>query len=103
LTVSIFRFVALMFLVTLIPRGQTRVQEKWFSHPQAPSGLSSTGMRSASPRSLLEITAGVQRAIRNAAPGGRFILSSSNTIHSGVPPAHYAVMLRALRQYGCYT
>jgi uroporphyrinogen decarboxylase len=49
-----------------------------------------------------EITAEVQRAIRNAAPGGGFILSSSNTIHSGVPPAHYTVMLRALRQHGCY-
>jgi uroporphyrinogen decarboxylase len=49
------------------------------------------------------ITAEVRRCIAAGAPGGGFILSSSNTIHSGVPPANYAVMLKALREHGRYT
>jgi uroporphyrinogen decarboxylase len=48
------------------------------------------------------ITAEVRACIEKGAAGGGFILSSSNTIHSGVPPANYAVMLKALREYGCY-
>jgi uroporphyrinogen decarboxylase len=49
-----------------------------------------------------EITREVERCIRLGAPGGGFILSSSNTIHSGVPPSHYALMLKALRDNGRY-
>jgi uroporphyrinogen decarboxylase len=44
----------------------------------------------------------VRECIRKGAPGGGYILSSSNIIHSGVPPANYAVMLKALRELGRY-
>ena len=44
----------------------------------------------------------VRQCIRNGAPGGGYILSSSNTIHSGVRPANYKVMLQALREHGRY-
>jgi uroporphyrinogen decarboxylase len=49
------------------------------------------------------ITAEVRACIEKGAAGGGFILSSSNTIHSGVPPSNYAVMLKALREYGSYS
>ena len=45
----------------------------------------------------------VRQCIEKGAPGGGFILSSSNTIHSGVKPGNYTVMLAALRRYGRYT
>jgi uroporphyrinogen decarboxylase len=44
----------------------------------------------------------VRRCIRSGSAGGGFILSSSNTIHSGVKPSNYEVMLNALREYGTY-
>ena len=40
--------------------------------------------------------------IEKAAPGGGFVLSSSNTIHSGIPTENYLTMLEAARQYGEY-
>jgi len=40
--------------------------------------------------------------IRMAAPGGGFLLSSSNSIHSGIPAENYLTMLEAARAYGCY-
>jgi uroporphyrinogen decarboxylase len=43
-----------------------------------------------------------RETIRSAAPGGGFILSSSNSIHSSVPPGNYLAMLHALRMYGKY-
>jgi len=45
----------------------------------------------------------VQQCITDASAGGGFILSSSNTIHSGVKPSNYRVMLNALREYGTYS
>ncbi|HID75947.1 MAG TPA: hypothetical protein EYP56_08120 [Planctomycetaceae bacterium] len=44
----------------------------------------------------------VRRCLRAGAPGGGFILSSSNTIHRGVRPENYRAMLDALRRYGSY-
>jgi uroporphyrinogen decarboxylase len=35
-------------------------------------------------------------------PGGGFILSSSNSIHSAVKPENYAAMLQTLRECGRY-
>ena len=35
-------------------------------------------------------------------PGGGYILSSSNSIHSGVNPANYLAMLRTLQEFGGY-
>lgn len=44
----------------------------------------------------------VRQCIRAGAPGGGFILSSSNTIHHGVKPENFRAMLTALRTYGNY-
>jgi uroporphyrinogen decarboxylase len=44
----------------------------------------------------------VRDTIRVAAPGGGYILSSSNSIHSAVKPENYSAMLRAAREYGGY-
>lgn len=49
-----------------------------------------------------EVERTVMETIRVAAPGGGYILSSSNTIHSSVKPENYRVMLEAARRYGKY-
>jgi uroporphyrinogen decarboxylase len=41
-------------------------------------------------------------ALRAGAPGGGFILSSSNSIHSSVKPENYMAMLDTLREHGTY-
>jgi len=41
-------------------------------------------------------------ALRQGAPGGGFILSSSNSIHSSVKPENYAAMLQTLQEHGRY-
>ena len=41
-------------------------------------------------------------AIDVLAPGGGFILSSSNSIHSSVNPANYLAMVNTVRAYGKY-
>ncbi|RLI35498.1 hypothetical protein DRO55_05150 [Candidatus Bathyarchaeota archaeon] len=40
--------------------------------------------------------------IRKAAPGGGYILCSSNVIHRGVKPENYLAMLDACHKYGIY-
>ncbi|PKO15461.1 MAG: hypothetical protein CVU39_11145 [Chloroflexi bacterium HGW-Chloroflexi-10] len=40
--------------------------------------------------------------IRTAAPGGGFLLSSSNSIHPGVKPEYYMAMLETARAVGTY-
>jgi hypothetical protein len=35
-------------------------------------------------------------------PGGGFICSSSNSIHSGVKPENYVAMMRTIREEGRY-
>jgi len=42
------------------------------------------------------------KIIQSAAPGGGFLLSSSNSIHPGVKPAYYLAMLDAARKAGQY-
>ncbi len=44
----------------------------------------------------------VKWLLENIAPGGRFILSSSNTIHSKVKPGNYRIMLNTLHKYENY-
>ncbi len=44
----------------------------------------------------------VRRTIEVAAPGGGYILASSNSIHPGVPPENYIAMVRAAHKYGRY-
>lgn len=43
-----------------------------------------------------------QQVIRDAAPGGGFLISSSNSIHPGVKPEYYMAMLETARQFGKY-
>jgi len=76
LNLSISLFVALMFFVTLISRGQTLVQSKWFSHAHAPLGSSSTFMRCASPLSRLSNT---KRAALTSAAGPTYFGFFSKT------------------------
>lgn len=51
------------------------------------------------PDEVIESTKG---ALRKGMPGGGFILSSSNSIHSAVKPENYAAMLQTLHDYGRY-
>ncbi len=43
-----------------------------------------------------------KECLKTAAPGGGYILSSSNSIHSGVNPESYVAMLETLKEYGKY-
>jgi hypothetical protein len=47
-----------------------------------------------------EVEREVSQCIAKAATGGGFILSSSNTIHSGVRPENYFAMLSTLKERG---
>lgn len=49
-----------------------------------------------------ETAAATKEALRQGMPGGGFILSSSNSIHSGVKPENYLAMLDTLREFGSY-
>ncbi len=49
-----------------------------------------------------EVIEATKVALRKGMPGGGYILSSSNSIHSAVKPENYAAMLRAWREYGRY-
>ena len=49
-----------------------------------------------------EVVAETKRALRQGAPGGGYILSSSNSIHSAVNPENYRVMLETLKRFGGY-
>jgi uroporphyrinogen decarboxylase len=40
--------------------------------------------------------------IRTAAPGGGFVLSTSNSVHPGVKPEYYLAMLETARELGGY-
>jgi len=44
----------------------------------------------------------VKETIAKAAPGGGFVLSSSNSIHPGVKPENFLAMVKAAREYGRY-
>lgn len=48
------------------------------------------------------VRAQTRAVIRNAAPGGGFLLSSSNSIHPGVKPEYYLAMLDTARREGSY-
>ena len=49
-----------------------------------------------------EVIAETRQCLRDGAPGGGYILSSSNTIHSSVKPENYLAMLDTLKHYGTY-
>jgi uroporphyrinogen decarboxylase len=49
-----------------------------------------------------DVRKAVKACIAAAAPGGGFILSSSNSIHSSVKPENYLAMIEAAREFGEY-
>jgi uroporphyrinogen decarboxylase len=49
-----------------------------------------------------EVIQETKEALLKGAPGGGYILSSSNSIHSGVNPQNYLTMLQTLEEYGGY-
>lgn len=53
-------------------------------------------------KSLAEVEEEVKQTIEIAAPGGGYILASSNTIHPGVKAENYIAMVKAAHKYGVY-
>ncbi len=51
---------------------------------------------------IKETESEVRRCIREAASGGGYILSSSNSIHDGVKVENFRAMVKAARKYGKY-
>ncbi len=49
-----------------------------------------------------EVAEATKEALRQGMPGGGYILSSSNSIHSSVKPENYKAMLDTLKEYGGY-
>jgi uroporphyrinogen decarboxylase len=49
-----------------------------------------------------QVAAATREALSVGAPGGGYILSSSNSIHSSVRPENYMAMLSTLREHGSY-
>jgi len=49
-----------------------------------------------------EVREAVRQAIADAAPGGGYILCSSNSIHSSCKPENFVAMVRACRELGRY-
>jgi uroporphyrinogen decarboxylase len=49
-----------------------------------------------------QVEAAVREAIATAGPGGRFILSSSNSIHASVNPLNFRTMIECGLKYGQY-
>ena len=49
-----------------------------------------------------QVIKAVKRCIKTASPGGGHILSSSNSIHSGVKPENFLAMVEAAKKYGKY-
>lgn len=49
-----------------------------------------------------EVVEAVKETIAKAAPGGGFILASSNSIHPAVKPENYRAMVQAARTFGRY-
>lgn len=49
-----------------------------------------------------EVDETVRKTIEKAAPGGGYIISSSNSIHPGCKPENYVAMIKAVHKYGVY-
>lgn len=49
-----------------------------------------------------EVRESVKETIEKAAPGGGYIISSSNSIHPGCKAENYIAMVEAAREYGVY-
>lgn len=53
-------------------------------------------------RSVDTVIKETEQVIRAAAPGGGFLLSTSNSVHPGVEPEFYLAMLDTARRMGNY-
>ena len=49
-----------------------------------------------------DVEKAVIKCIQDAAKGGGYILQSSNTIHSGVKPENFVIMVESCKKYGVY-
>lgn len=49
-----------------------------------------------------QVREAVRQAIADAAPGGGYILTSSNSIHSSCDPRNFVAMVRACQEFGWY-
>ena len=49
-----------------------------------------------------DIVKAVRQCISDVAPGGGYVLSSSNSIHSGIPTDNFLAMIEAARKFGGY-
>ena len=49
-----------------------------------------------------QVEEATKEALRQGAPGGGYILSSSNSIHSSVKPENYMAMLKTVQSHGRY-
>ncbi len=49
-----------------------------------------------------QVEAAVMQAIEDAAPGGGYVLCSSNSIHPGVKAENFVAMVKAAKKYGKY-
>lgn len=49
-----------------------------------------------------EVVEATKAALNTGMPGGGYILSSSNSIHSAVKPENYVAMMQTLREFGKY-
>jgi uroporphyrinogen decarboxylase len=49
-----------------------------------------------------EVIEETKQCLIDGAPGYGFILSSGNSIHSGVKPENYIAMLQTLKEFGSY-
>jgi uroporphyrinogen decarboxylase len=49
-----------------------------------------------------EVIAATRTALKKGMPGGGYILSSSNSIHSAVPPDNYLALVETLQEHGSY-
>lgn len=52
--------------------------------------------------SVKDVKRATIECILNASPGGGHILSSSNIIHSGIPPENFLTMVNTVKEYGEY-
>ena len=50
-----------------------------------------------------DVVKSVKETIEKAAPGGGYIISSSNSIHPNVVPENYIAMIKAAHEYGVYS
>ena len=50
-----------------------------------------------------QVCEAVRQAIADAAPGGGYILTSSNSIHSSCRPENFIAMIRACHEFGSYS